>query len=230
MRKIALLALWLLAFLSPSAADHLYPEGSVYGGDAFAADYDLQVVSVQKDAMDRDVLLRMIVVPSFVPERAIGIRKASGHFEIFALETAEAIWGYSQRHAGKIKIQPDGNLRLSDAINSFRDSPDRIPVKQCSIVISQETVNRLAAVWERALLQVSYDGDPNMGLDGATYHFAMRNGYQFMAGQVWSPSPSNTTGQLVELAFAMSDYCTTKSPQKLNDLVLRASALRKAMP
>ena len=74
MRK--LFAALLLGFAAlPAAAqeDHLAPEDSVIGGTAFLSDYDEKVRSLLKDAYANNVVVRMVVIPSFSEEYAIGL-------------------------------------------------------------------------------------------------------------------------------------------------------------
>src|SRR6201999_3229424 len=107
--------LFLAALLaSPAAAqhrrhaeDHLEPEQSVLGGTDFSTGYDALVRDLLHDAYGRDVEARMVAVPSFVPEYAVGLRggKLVGKddfktvvkgppYRIFVLSPQAQIWTY----------------------------------------------------------------------------------------------------------------------------------------
>src|SRR3569833_1473600 len=99
---------------SPAAAqqrwqpeDHLEPELSVLGGTGFLSGYDTLVRDLLHDAYDRDVEVRMVAMPSFVPEYAVGLRGGKtvgkGDFKmtirgapfcIFVLSPQEQNWTY----------------------------------------------------------------------------------------------------------------------------------------
>ncbi len=217
------------------AADHLYPEPSIYGGNLFFPDYDQDVVGVFPDALNDDVVLRMIFVPSFIPESAVGIRKRSGRLEIFSIHPSEPVYNYRQRHAGKVKIRPNGKIDGSEILGISRDDPKQMPIKTCSIEIPQSAEELLATVWERALRDVHYDGAEVFGADGAVFHFAMRKEPadkrsmpQFLAGQIW-----DTTGPrmraLTDIAMTMDRYCEVRDPGTRDVLTAKARDFIKAI-
>lgn len=235
MKTLVLILAGLLA--APAlAADHLYPEPSIFGGDAFGVDYDQQIAATLKDAMEREVILRMIFVPSFVPESAVGIRKRGGQFEIFSLHPAEQIWNYAGRHAGKVKIGPDGKIDGSEALDLGRDDPKRMSVRACSVGVSPALEGTLASAWERSLRLVRSDGERDFGADGAVYHFAMRKNPadkrympEFLAGQIWSGPMGPRTRALIDIAETMDRYCETRDTKTLSDLTGKAQDLIKAI-
>jgi hypothetical protein len=224
--KTPILAALVFAASMPAMADHLYPEPSVLGGDLFLPGYQNDVAIVLKEALDSDVVLRMIALPSFVPEQAVAMRQRHGAYEIFALRPSEPVWGYRGRHPGKngnIQIRPDGDLDFSGAALAGTPAIGTIPLSKCVVTIPTDLAEKLSMAWEHALMQVRFDSKQDMGADGADFHFAMRKGHAFLAGQVWSPALSSDTGQLVALADAMAGYCIGKSPDKLADLRRRLS-------
>jgi hypothetical protein len=196
----------------------LYPEPSVLGGDLFLPGYQNDVAIVLKEALESDVVLRMIELPSFVPEQAVAMRQRRGAYEIFGLRPSEPVWNYRGRHPekdGSIRIKPNGNLDFSGATPVKPLAVSTIPVSKCVVTIPTDLAEKLSVAWEHALMQVRFDSKQDMGLDGADFHFAMRKGGAFLAGRVWSPASSSDTGQLVGLADAMAGYCIGKSPDKL---------------
>lgn len=230
--KALVLALGLLA--GPAlAADHLYPEPSFFAGDLFMPEYPQEVARTLQGVMDRDVVLRMIELPSFVPEHAVGVRKVIGHYEIFSVAAAEQVWNYEGRHsdAGKIIVKPDGNLDYSQVNMNVQPGKweFKIPLNRCSVAISDATADLLSKLWERALLQTRFDESQDFGADGTVFHFAMRKGYSFMAGQAWTPRGPLVSG-LAKVGYAMQEYCDSKSPAKLQALTAQASDLLKKMP
>jgi len=89
----------------PRTEDHLEPESSILGGSAFMTGYEMQVQRTLKKAYGFDVAVRMVALPSFLPEYAVGlVSKAkqgwSGPYRIFALTPAASLWDLSvHRHA-----------------------------------------------------------------------------------------------------------------------------------
>lgn len=218
------------------AADHLYPEPSIYAGNQFLRAYDQDIAEVFQAALDRDVILRMIFIPSFIPESAVGIRSKAGRFEIFSMHPSEPVWMYRQRHAGKVTVNPNGKIDGSQIFDLARGDPKQMPVKTCSIDLPQSAKDLLAVVWERVLRDVRYDGAEMSGADGAVFHFAMRKEPrdrrylpELMAGQVWSGPVGPRMGALIDIATTMDHYCETRDPKTLDALTAKARDFIKAM-
>src|SRR5208282_4049348 len=118
-------ALCWLVFLSASivaaapalSQDHLTPEPSIIGGDAFHSDYQAMVADVFHEAYDRDVMLRMIEEPSFSPEYAVGL-KQDKDASIFTIVPDKHVWAYES-----LKEMENG-LTLTDAQNKKAQQDD----------------------------------------------------------------------------------------------------------
>jgi len=209
---------------APGAEDHLEPDGSILGGDAFMAGYELQVARKLKEAYGPGVVVRMVALPSFVPEYAVGLASKAQYgkrapYRIFALAPAASLWTYqsiamlkngSVRELGNQnqsaeKAQKEEIARLESSVP--RD-PDDLKVNRCEIDINDALGNRIIEVWRKMLLRTHYPERNMMGLDGATYHFGIAApGTGLLTGKIWSPQQDTANGTLVALADTMRAVC-----------------------
>lgn len=217
------LSLSLLAS-SVFAEDYLAPLPSILGGDEFLGNYDMRLQAVFKDAYDRTVNIRMLAVPSFSPEYAVGLLSKSDPrrgppYRIFTLSPTAQIWTYEtidmiKRGDEKI-ITRDGKdgaeqevARLQSLVPA--DVKD-LKIKRCESDIADDLGRRIIEVWRKMLLRTRYIEKDTVGLDGETYYFGINSTSSgYMSGQVWSPDRDSTTGNLVALAETMRDVCNRK--------------------
>lgn len=230
MKKIVLAIASFLSVQPCLAADYLEPEPSIYGGDAFSAQYDSIVVSVLHAAYDRDVVLRMLAEPSFGPEFAVGLKGApNGPYQIFTLQPSVHLWGYetvSMLKSGEVKvIQGDANKEIQALQSHLPRDPKDVAVTSCFASVDSATAARISAVWEKMLRATHFPDHDTMGLDGEIFHFAMRAKFQFLAGQVWSPPEQSPAGMLVAVAGAMKAHCEKHDNQTLVALGRAVDAL-----
>ena len=91
----ALVALMLTAPLQ--ANEHLEPEYSQFARAGLPSSatslrpYHEIVITVLKGAFDEDVRARLIALPSFTPEYAVGIKEADGVYKIFHLASQSRV-------------------------------------------------------------------------------------------------------------------------------------------
>ena len=96
------------AFPTAPAAppDHLLPEDSLLSGgfSAMFPNYHLLILNVLRDVFDRDVELRAVVLPSFSPEYAVGLRTIGApndpsSYRVIYLRPEIQLWGYQSHDA-----------------------------------------------------------------------------------------------------------------------------------
>jgi hypothetical protein len=237
-RRLLILVAALLA--SPAVAqqrwqpeDHLEPEHSVLGGAGFLSGYDALVRDLLHQAYDPSVQVRMVAMPSFVPEYAVGLRggKKLGKgaftattrgapYRIFVLSPEVQIWTYEsiaslhrgQQHAlGKegAALQKQAIARLQSRVPA---DPHNVKITRCEVGISDGLGDRIVKAWEMVLLSTRYSAQYPGGADGVSYHFS---GFVpkagMLDGQVWTPPRDTATGTLVTLADTMRAICEKKN-------------------
>jgi len=226
--------------MPPRAEDHLEPDGSILGASAFLADYDVMLRDVLHAAYARDVEVRMIAQPSFVPEYAVGLRGgktigkgdfkmvvAGPPYRIFALSPAASVWTYqsiAMLKSGQTRMVGENAQQLQKkeierAQASVPANPRDLKVSQCEIGIDDALGGRIIEVWRKMLMRTRYSQQNMNGADGATYDFSMFvRGVGPLAGKVWSPDRDSSTGALVALSGEMYGICTKKKDASMAQL------------
>jgi hypothetical protein len=236
------LVLAVALFASPAAAqkgswqqleDHLEPDGSVLGGSAYAPDYDMMLRDLLHDAYDSSVALRMVEVPSFVPEFAVGLRSLKPFGQgapchIFVLTPDAQIWTYHSIAAlktGEERVVGDtNNVARDEQIAELKSrvpaNPHNLKIGHCESVLSDVLGNRRIAVWRTMLMNTRYAPQYARGSDGTNLHFSMFvRGRGTLAGQLVASQHNSATGTLAVLVYAMRDVCGNKKTQtELDDL------------
>jgi hypothetical protein len=242
MRSKRLLILAALLLASPAAAqqrwqpeDHLEPEDSILGGTAFSSGYDTTLRDLLHDAYDLNVEVRMVALPSFFPEYAVGLRGlktlGAGAFKttargapyrIFVLSPSAQIWTYAtiaMLNSGQERVVGDKNneardKQLAQLQSKVPANPHDMKINRCEADISDALGGRIIALWGKVLLSTRYSAQYPGGADGVTYHlaaFVPRRG--MLAGQAWSPDRNSVTGTLVTLADTMRAVCEKKASE-----------------
>jgi hypothetical protein len=213
MKTCALFLLLISAF--SYGQEHLEPEVSVFSDDVLH-DYHRMVVDGFEEAFERNVLARVIVIPTFFPEYAIALKEDSGTYRLFRLAPEESYWGvyYSSEYGSDRR----------DA-NSHREP--KIAVKSCEREITSDLASSILEVWEAMLLKTRHRKSEEIGLDGVTYHFAGRFNFQLFSGQIWSPGPDTPPGKLVELAKTMNAWCENGTSSNVESLERAVTALAR---
>ena len=101
--------------------------------------------------------------------------------------------------------------------------------KSCEIAIDAGLGARLVEVWKRMLAQAKPSDDAPMGLDGATFHFSMRDDFHLAGGQVWSPPQGSKTSMLVVISRTMTKLCVSKDETLLASLNTQTDELLKQL-
>jgi len=239
MRNRYLLVLAAL-LASPAAAqqhwqpeDHLEPEHSVLGDTAFSSGYDALVRDLLRDAYDRDVEVRMVAMPSFIPEYTVGLRggKTIGKgdfrtttrgapYRIFVLSPEAQIWTYESiaalKRGHEKAFDKNGHSIQQAAIDREQAkvpaNPHDLKIDRCEAGISVRLGDRIVEAWGKVLLSTHYSSQYPGGADGISYHFS---GFVpkagMLAGQVWTPPRDSVTGTLVTVADTMRAVCEKKN-------------------
>lgn len=172
-----------------------------------------------------DVRVRLLVVPSFSPEWAIGIRHADGAFRIVYLTPATQLWRFpatemlergTVEYIGNLGEEelPDGEARRERTDDIVRDrraalpaTPQKVPLFRCEQPVGADLARRIEGLWRAMLRGVRPPENLLLGTDGVTYHFSMEADEGDLSGEIWSPPEGSTTGLLVAVAERMRAYC-----------------------
>ena len=230
-KRLLLIALTLSAPLA-LADEHLVPEANQFtratlpNGEGSLAPYYDMVLSLLGDSYTRDVRARVIAMPSYAPEYAVGIRERDGAYAIFRLGLDTNVWRYKMLESLK-KVNPsvfDESIvqGLDDTIAQLEellpeDFQD-VGVERCEIAIEPEFGKDILSVWHTMLLQTRYAPSRNVGQDGTDYHFSMPGSAQYLSGKAWEPPLDSDAGRLVSIAETMKNLCITGDANLLRQL------------
>ena len=217
---LACLVLLIALPHSVSAQDHLEPDV-----DAFVDpdSYLLKIRHIFARAFDEGVILRVLVLPSFRDEYAVGLKQNDNGIEAFVLEPSSMIW-----NTELIKMYEDGEI-----VETTRDGEAIPPAKSAELkklkattpadyrdikaarrvrAIPGELSAEIKAIWTEMLLDVRHPKEAINGLDGVEYHFSMwLQGRGDMSGHAWSPRPGSKVEGLTALAEALADFARGKA-------------------
>jgi hypothetical protein len=235
-------ALAVLILLTPSQAnEHLEPEYSQFARAGLPPNatslrpYHEIVITVLEGAFDADVRARLIAMPSYTPEYAVGIRETNDRHKIFHLASQSQLWSYENlktlRAIAEAGGLPGQDTNIAEAIAEYEarlpgDYHD-VETNYCEIDIASELAEDLLVVWERILLETRYGDQEPVGPDGTDYHFSMSASGVIMAGKVWSPNPQSKTGAMVSITETMKNLCLTADQNLLAQLEPQVSAMRE---
>ncbi len=233
-------ALAALILISPSQAnEHLEPEYSQFARAGLPPSatslrpYHEIVISVLDGAFEPDVTARLIAMPSYTPEYALGIRGAEGSYKIFHLASQAQLWSYENlktlREIAGAGGFPGQDENLANAIAEYESQlPDDyhdVETDYCEIDIPANMARDILEIWENILLETRYGDQEPVGPDGIDYHFSMRENGVVMAGKVWSPEPQSKTGALVSITETMKNLCLTGDQNLLAQLEPQIDAM-----
>ena len=221
MNRIALLLAVMLCAAPTGASDRLDPEDSDFAIKSdWARHYDTIVLAVLKPILAPDVRIRMIAVPSFRAEYAVGLAGGNGNWRIVGVEPAIHLWMY--------EVMDKDTLAAKGIPSDWHD----VAVTQCDQAIAAPLAERLLNLWKTMLENSGYPKAPPLHLtpdgklpletvsireDGDVFHFAMAR-YPDMTAKAWSPAPDTAPGMLVAIADTMRDYCKRKDGRLLDRL------------
>jgi hypothetical protein len=193
---------------------------------------------VMKDAYSPNVLIRMVTIPSFIPENAVGLVTTRPYgkgppYRIFAVMPSKSLW-ISLQHYQSFQNMKRGNGKIfnRDGVDitaaelkrrefSPPHNPADIPVKRCQIDIDNSLAQRITRLWLKVLSGTRY---PRVeASDAPTFHFAYTGPAGAFAGRSGSPGPDNIIPSLVSIADSMRDLCMSNTAQD-HDQLIKATA------
>jgi hypothetical protein len=197
--------------MPPRAEDHLEPDISVLGGSPGKPRYDMALREALGEIFEFDIAVRMIGMPSFVPEYAVGLRKTAlmngTRYRVVALTLAKPITSIQP-----VTIDKNGQLHAPPL-------PWKRDLTRCETSINDSAGERIVEVWRKMLMRTRYSQQNARGTDGATYDFSMFVlGLGDLSGNVWLPERNSGTGTLVALANEMYDICTKQKGASMDKL------------
>ncbi|MGH1542607.1 MAG: hypothetical protein ACRBHB_19450 [Arenicella sp.] len=217
------------------ASEHLEPEDSQFSG-RFLEKYIETVLSYLSSAYEDDVEVRLIGLPSFSPEYALGVIAKEKKYYIFYESPEIQLWGYESISSMKRGLENVKNNKrlLAESKKSLKAleskypaNPQDIPRRSCKKEIDKDLAEKIIYIWHEMLLGTRYSREPMVGADGEMYHFSgvVKNGIGIYAGQIWSPPSDSKTGKLVKMSSLMSEYCLKGKPETEKNLVNRVDKL-----
>jgi hypothetical protein len=231
-----------LILIAPSHAnEHLEPEYSQFARAGLPPSatslrpYHEVVITVLQGAFAPDVRARLVAMPSFTPEYALGIKENGGSYKIFHLASQSQLWSYENLKTLR-EIQDAGGLpgqetNIADAIAEYEsrlpDDYHDVETSYCEFDIPSELAEDLLAVWEKLLLETRYGDQAPVGPDGTDYHFSMAASGVVMAGKVWDPDPQSKTGAMVSITETMKNLCLTADQNLLAQLEPQVDAMQE---
>jgi len=180
------------------AQDHLYPEDSLYGSGISSIEYHQYITKAFSSAFLRDVILKVVTIPSFHPESVLYLKKSEESYYVIYVEAETHYWGVNMQ-----VYQPN-------------------PIIKCNTILPKPTAIDIEKVWASELLNTRYSKSSTLGLDGTSYHFSTsfkwlpsnNSPRPEMVGQAWSPRQDSKIGKLVNLMSVMKNYCLNPSTEE----------------
>lgn len=225
MLPAALMAGMLLLATGACAADHLEPEPSpLWGGPLYDADL---TKSVFAEAFNGDVAARVLVMASRFPAYMVGVKTEGGAYRIFTLHSDGEVYPVSHDNVPEpfAVSGPDG----SATIIAPKQSTPKFAVERCEEAVDLALGQRLVALWRRMLMETRYADPPSGAPDGGLFVFSMETGSLAMSGQYSGGRPPGKLGALIDVVYAMNDYCGTKNKDLAARLSLQVSNLEKQL-
>jgi len=199
--------------------DHLEFHYSDGGTLEFGFEGNLVVNAVLRDAFRREVVLRVIVSPSFLKDYAVGLAERSGAFFIFTLVPDIQL----NRHPDAYTVDlsdPDememnavpGEPLVSRMAAILTPALRESGVTRYEIEITPELAGRLVDVWKAMLLRARYAPDyDHFGADGVFYRFSY-SGLPPMHAVTWAPDSGTSPAMLADIANLMRELCEQRDP------------------
>lgn len=234
MLRFLVLAFLMLMAQSATAQDHLIPDNDVL---VDPDSYKLKVRHVFRDAFENRVTIRVIVLPSFKDEYAVGLREKDGTSEVFLLEPSSRIWAtelLEMYEEGKIRMVATGGkqvpLEENEHYKALKETAPadyrQIKARRKARPIPADVAKNIKAIWDEMLLSVRHPAEPMLGADGVMYYFSASIPWRGdISGHIWSPEPDSKTGRLVALANSLVGYA--KGELTLEEVETRQKTVAK---
>ena len=190
MKYFVVLITLLISKLCP-AQEHLEPVDSVYSRLPVLIEYHLFVTRAFRAAHDQNVLLKVVILPSFYPESVLYIEKRQSTYSLVHLEAEQQYWLI------------------------YDDKPDVTPTEKCRIDIENSFATDLEKIWHTELFNTKHSREFRLGMDGTSYYFStpikqlsQGNSLPRMTGEIWSPEENTRMALLENLVLVLVNYCT----------------------
>lgn len=215
-----------------NARDHLEPEDSPFSEVHFSEYVDL-VLEYLDTAYDENVKVRLIAMPSFSPEYAVGIRRLGEKYWIFYEAPTVQLWEYQtlmgMDELTTVTVNTQGDYvkdtELEEKKKKLPQNPMNIPSTQCDREIPRVLAKEIQYIWHEMLYDTRFHREFMWGRDGVIYHFSASVDGRTLAGQIWSPEENSRTGRLVDVSNLMVDYCLDNK-KNASKLIQKVRALR----
>lgn len=166
--------------------------------------YLVKVDAISLKAMPGAMKLMVRVLPSFIPEWAVGVTAQGGTYRLTAVEFNQSLWASSWVKTGRQTMQQDFSVA-------------KATVTAHTVRISTELYQLLATEWHRSI-RAARPPDISGARDGTSYYFKLPSGE---CGLAWSPDQDSRNGRLVALVDALR-AAAKKKAQAQSDKTTRA--------
>ena len=194
-RLIFVLPLLFISWLCQAQDDHLNPEQGYFSSYKYQDDYYSRIRHIMYDSVSNQPAVRVVVVPSFVPEYMITIdrEKTGTEFVLTYRTVSRSIWSeqYKAKNYATIKV---------------KERKQNLPQPLASLLIS---------LAETAVNQTRYPEKRSLGSDGVNYHISTNNA-GLRGGYTWSPRQSSLMSELVVIIDQLPKVAL--SPQSATSL------------
>ncbi len=202
----------------------------------WGGEYADLVTRVLNDAYSPEVLARVIVIPSFENEHAIGIRRKNGRYYLFYIRPNIDIWlpvmmlhraDEAENIDEDAAETADTNEEDKECTYKYLSILETAKVETSEIPVEEDLATNLVHVFSEMLFETKFPRVDRVGIDGTTYHFSVGRD---LAGKTWSPDENTKVGQLVEITRLMRLAVADKEGSHLASLKTAALALMQELP
>ena len=187
---------------------------------------------------DDDVVLSVLMVPSFIPEQAGGVLRSSSGYQAFVLTPSASTWEteYNQLikesdgHGGIVPHPRKENLKKGLPL-SYRGIKTRIQARP----VSADVAERLKQLWQAKLHEALHpppepnDADRIIVTDGVTYYYSMPlKGIGRVTAEGLIAVQSTPVWLMGELADTLMAYAQGKASEEALKRALRRVETKKA--
>ncbi len=202
MKHSALFFFFLLLQSASWAQDYLQPENSAYFDTQL--DYRVTVGKVLGRELPYD-LPKVIVLPSFHKEYIVGIAPEANGCAVVLGRADLLLWTY--------EVASSEPVRSRALLRDYPDDPLDVTVTVQRRSTTQTLCDRIASVWESALLQTRYSNSCSLDqsctvvTDGVSYHFSTWVlGIGRITGKTQTPNAESPPWLLTSLVHTMRRF------------------------
>jgi hypothetical protein len=221
-KTLAILLVLAMTLRLICAQEHLEPWPKSLSGDQYYA----KIREILGEAYRSDVVLRIIIAPSFQPEEIAGIRKTGTKgYEVFDVKPTTMIWdtlSLREYESGRWPVNDKDGKPFAPATNPIVQSLKKanvpseyrqIKVQTHAVPIPADASERVIKVWKKMLADAREPKQRRIGADGETYRFDLLQPQMNSAG-IWSPEEHSRTAAMVKLGIVLAEYARGQSNQE----------------